>query len=167
MDLVKKRERNYAMSFWSVCQTETNRELTAVHFLDQQRFETYLPKIRTARRIVPLFPSYVFVRIEDHWWSIANTIGVIDLLMSGEHPAKLKDEIVNTIKAKEKNGVVKLPEPKRLKPGDRIRIKQGSFEGHFAVFEGMNGHDRSRVLLDLLGRKVVVVINKSDVQQLA
>jgi transcriptional antiterminator RfaH len=155
------------MSFWSVCQTETNREATAVHFLDQQRFETYLPKIKTQRRLVPLFPSYVFVRIEDHWWSIANTIGVINLLMSGEQPAKLKDEIVNAIKAKEKNGVVKLPEPKRIKRGDKIRIVRGSFGGHLAIFEGMSGNDRSRVLLDLLGRKVVVEIPKADLQQLA
>jgi transcriptional antiterminator RfaH len=156
-----------AIGFWSVAQTETNREGTAVHFLGQQGFETYLPKIIAKRRIVPLFPSYLFVRIQDHWWSIGNTIAVIDLLMSGDHPARLKDEIVNTIKAKEKNGFVKLPEPRGLKRGDRIRIRQGSFAGHLAIFDGMSGPERSRVLLDLLGRKVSVVINKADLQQLA
>jgi transcriptional antiterminator RfaH len=155
------------MSFWSVAQTETNREATAVHFLGQQGFQTYLPKIVTKHRIVPLFPSYVFVCIESHWWSIGNTIAVIDLLMSGDHPARLKDEIVNSIKAKEKNGVVKLPEPRGLKRGDRIRIKQGSFAGHFAIYDGMSGPERSRVLLDLLGRKVTVDINKSDLLLLA
>jgi transcription elongation factor/antiterminator RfaH len=154
------------MAYW-VCQCETARENVASHFLSQQNYAVYLPRIKIRHRPAPLFPGYLFIAATDFWYPIKSTVGVIDLLMSGEHPAKLKDEIVNSIKAKEKNGVVKLPEPKRLKPGDRIRIKQGSFEGHFAVFEGMNGHDRSRVLLDLLGRKVVVVINKSDVQQLA
>jgi transcriptional antiterminator RfaH len=154
-------------AFWSVAQTETNREATAVHFLGQQGFQTYLPKIILKRRIVPLFPSYLFIRVVDHWWSIANTIGVINLLMSGDHPARLKDEIVSTIKAKEKNGLVKLPEPRGLKRGDRIRIKQGSFAGHFAIYDGMSGQERSRVLLELLGRKVTVVINKSDLLLLA
>jgi len=155
------------MPFWSVAQTETNREGTAVHFLAQQGFETYLPRIKAQRRIVPLFPSYVFVRIHDHWWSISKTVAVIGLLTSGEHPAKLKDEIVNNIKAKERNGVVKLPEPKRLKPGDKIRIIKGSFSGQLAIYQGMSARERTKVLLDLLGRKVVVEISKSDLQALA
>jgi transcriptional antiterminator RfaH len=155
------------MSFWSVAQTETNREPTAVHFLGQQAFETYLPKIIGKRRIVPLFPGYLFVRIESHWWPIANTIGVISLLMSGDHPAKLRDEIVNAIKAKEKNGLVKLPEPKRIRIGSKIRIIRGSFGGHIAIFQGMSGHERSKVLLALLGRKVMVEIPKADLQEIA
>jgi transcriptional antiterminator RfaH len=155
------------MTFWSVAQTETNREPTAVHFLGQQGFQTYLPKIIGKRRIVPLFPGYLFVRIESHWWSIANTIAVINLLMSGDHPAKLRDEIVNAIKAKEKNGLVKLPEPKRIRIGSKIRIVRGSFDGHIALYAGMSGRDRSKVLLELLGRKVMVEIPKADLQELA
>jgi transcriptional antiterminator RfaH len=155
------------MSYWTVAQTETTRESVAVHFLGQQGFETYLPKIRSHRRIVPLFPSYVFIRIETHWYAIGKTIGVIGVLTSGDQPARLKDEIIKQIKNKERNGVVKLPEPRRLIPGDKIRIVKGSFAGQFAIYQGMSAHERTKVLLDLLGRKVVVEINQSDLQALA
>jgi transcriptional antiterminator RfaH len=149
-----------------VIQTEANREATAAHFLLQEGYAPYLPKIRTKGRITALFPSYLFVSATDFWYPIKSTVAVIGLLMSGDHPAKLKDEIVNAIKMKERNGVVKLPEPKRIKRGDKIRIIRGSFDGHLAIFDGMSGNDRSRVLLDLLGRKVVVEIPKRDLQQL-
>jgi transcriptional antiterminator RfaH len=155
------------MAFWSVVQTETSREDIARFFLKARQFETYLPKIKTQRRIGPLFPGYLFVRIERSWWQIDNTVGVIQVLKSGDQPARLKDEIISTIKAQEKGGLVKLPEPKRLKPGDKIRIKQGSFANHLAIYQGMSGKDRSRVLLEFLGRKVMVEIPQADVQQLA
>lgn len=155
------------MSFWSVVQTETGRENVAVHFLGQQRFVSYLPRIKSQRRIVPLFPSYVFVRIEDHWYAINKTVAVIGVLTSGEHPARISDEIINAIRKKERGGVVKLPEPQHLKPGDKIRITKGSFGGHLAIYQGMSAHERTRVLLDLLGRKVVVEISNGDVQPLA
>jgi transcriptional antiterminator RfaH len=154
------------MSFWSVAQTETHREGTAVYFLEQAGFEVYLPKIKIKQRVVPLFPSYVFVRILDRWYPIATTIGVVQLLLAGDHPARLKDEIISNIKNKERGGLVRLPEPKGLKRGDRIRIKQGSFGGHLAIFEGMSGRNRTRALLDLLGRKVVVELSAEDFQPL-
>jgi Transcription termination factor nusG len=54
--------------YWSVAQCETRRESTAARFLHDQGFVTYLPKIKIAhKRIVPLFPSYLFVRIVDRW----------------------------------------------------------------------------------------------------
>jgi transcriptional antiterminator RfaH len=154
-------------SFWAVCQTETLREGTAARFLAQAGFETYLPKIKTRQRVVPLFPSYLFVRILEHWWQVDTTIGVISLLKAGDQPARLKDDIVNAIRAKERGGIVKLPEPKRIKAGDVIRVDKGTFAGHFAIFEGMSGKERSRVLLELLGRKVLVEIPAIDLQQLA
>jgi transcription antitermination factor NusG len=68
----------------------------------------------------------------------------------------VRDNVVELIKAKERGGIVRLPDPKRLQPGARVRITKGSFEGHFGIYAGMSGKDRERVLLELLGRKVNV-----------
>ena len=152
------------MAYWSVCQTETRREGTAARFLADQGFATYLPKIRLAhKRVVPLFPSYVFVRIVDRWWSVNQTIGVIQLLTAGDQPAQVRDAIVETIKAKERGGIVRLPPPKGLHLGQQVRVLRGSFEGHIGLYAGMSGKDRERVLLDLLGRKVPVDFHKLDI----
>jgi transcription elongation factor/antiterminator RfaH len=154
------------MMFWSVVQTETQRENVAAHFLQQGGFETYLPKIKAQQRIVPLFPAYLFVRVIDHWYDINNTIGVVQLLHAGDQPAKLKDKIVDSIKSRERGGIVKLPDPNRLRPGQQVRIKRGSFEGHCGIYQGMSGKQRERVLLELLGRSVPVDVATADVDPL-
>lgn len=148
--------------FWSVAQTETQREGTAARFLKDAGYETYLPKIKIQKRLLPLFPSYLFVRIVDRWYPVNNTVGVINLLLAGDQPAKLKDEIVSNIRNKERGGIVRLPPKPGLKVGQHVRILRGSFENHVGVYDGMTGKERERVLLELLGRKVPVEFNKGD-----
>jgi transcriptional antiterminator RfaH len=153
------------MSFWSVAQTEPQREPTAVRFLGDQGFETYLPVIKAKRRLVPLFPSYLFVRIELTWWAIGRTIGVLRVLQNGDRPAQLRDEVVMKIQAQEKNGIVKLPAPRpRFLVGDSVRVIAGSFADKIGVYDGMTGKERERVLLDLLGRKVPVELPKNAIE---
>ena len=149
--------------FWSVAQTETRRETTAARFLSDQGFTTYLPRIKVKKLVTPLFPGYLFVRIETHWWSVNQTIGVIHLLTAGDSPAQIRDNIVDAIKAKERGGIVRLPPPQGLRIGQQVRVLKGSFEGHVGLYDGMSGKDRERVLLDLLGRKVPVDFHKQDI----
>lgn len=149
--------------FWSVAQTETRREGTAQRFLGDQGFTTYLPRIKVKKRVVPLFPGYLFVRIFDRWYSVNQTIGVIHLLTAGDTPAQIRDSIVDQIKAKERAGIVRLPPPQGLRVGQQVRVLRGSFEGHIGLYAGMSGKDREKVLLDLLGRKVPVDFHKADI----
>jgi transcription antitermination factor NusG len=48
-------------------------------------------------------------------------------------------------------GLVELPKPHGLQPGDRIRITQGPFRDRLALYAGQAPHDRVAVLLQLLG----------------
>ena len=151
------------MTFWAVAQTESQRERTAQRFLEQEGFETYLPIIQAAnKRTIPLFPTYLFVRIVNRWYSIDNTIGVLQLLLSGDLPAKLRDDVIAELKRKERNGVVYLPKPRGLQLGDKVRILRGSFVDHIGLYDGMTGHERRVVLLELLGRKVRVELPNSQ-----
>jgi transcriptional antiterminator RfaH len=155
--------------YWAVAQTEPMRESLAVSHLQRAGYATYLPRIKISetKRIVPLFPSYAFVHIVDHWYSALGTIGVIRLLLAGDHPARVGEEIINGIKAQERGGLVKLqPLKPRLKPGDPVRVVRGSFLGHFGIYDGMSGKERERVLLELLGRKVRVEMGHNDVEPL-
>jgi transcriptional antiterminator RfaH len=150
------------MPYWSVAQCETHREPVAANFLAAAGYECYLPRIRAHSRITVLFPGYLFVRVIDRWWTISNTVGVIALLRSGDKPAQLRDDVVTAIRSKERNGLVKLPQPPGLKIGDKVRIVRGSFQDRVGLFDGMSARDRSHVLLELLGRQVRVEIRKSD-----
>lgn len=160
------------MSHWAVAQTESQREGVAANFLGKNSYETYLPKISTKagsrERVVPLFPTYIFVQIEDRWWSIQRTIGVLRVLMWGDRPAVISDKTIVAIQKREgTNGLVKLPKVPGLARGDGVMIHGGSsFAGRIGVYDGMAGTDRSRVLLNLLGRSVPVSVCTSQVRPL-
>jgi transcriptional antiterminator RfaH len=153
--------------YWAIAQTENQRETIAAYFLARADFETYLPRIRIRRgrksRIVPLFPAYIFVRIVERWHVVESTIGVTRLVMSSGMPARLRDDVIDQIRGRESNGLIKLPPAVRLRRGDRVAIAKGSFHGHVALFDGMSASDRVSVLLELLGRKVKLELAIGDV----
>ena len=146
------------MAFWSVAQTESSRERTAERFLKDRGFECWLPVCRENHRLVPLFPSYLFVELGDFGWSaVDNTIGVIGLLRSGDRPHAVPDIEMKRIRKFERNGVVHLPK-RGIEIGDRMRVIKGTFAGHLGLYDGQMSRDRVFVLLELLGRKTRVEV---------
>jgi transcription antitermination factor NusG len=144
--------------YWTVAFAETSREGFVQTLLKRQGFEVYWPRIKAGRQIAPLFPGYLMVRVMVRWYPIRWCPGVLKLLMSGDRPAKLADAVVDEIKGREVRGFVKLPKPPGLKNGDKVLVKTGMFAGRTAIYAGMSGADRERVLLDLLGQSVPVVM---------
>jgi hypothetical protein len=63
--------------------------------------------------------------IELGWHSARWSIGVVDLIRSGEVPARVPDAIIAEIRQRENSrGYVELPEP-ILRPGDAVRVLAG------------------------------------------
>ena len=153
---------------WTVAQTESMRERVAQRWLGEASFETYLPLIRVKKRVVPLFPAYIFVRLGETGWSrVDGTVGVRSLLRSNEKPAKITDDVLEAIRSQEKNGLIKLPEKGPLwQKGDRIRIASGSFLGQIGLFDGMTAHERVFVLLDLFGRQTRTELAIAEIHRL-
>ena|SRR5258708_37775650 len=157
--------------FWASARVELRREGVAQHFLELAGFEVYAPRvceprIRNGRRLktlVPLFPSYVFIAIESAWHRARWSIGVAGLLMAGERPAVVADRIIDDIRSRERNGIVELPE-RQLRPGDRVRILAGPFQGELALYQSMRPRERIEVLLQLLGRQSRIVLRCGDVE---
>jgi transcription antitermination factor NusG len=152
---------------WWVCQCQTQREHLVRLLLMRHGYETYAPRIKVRGRISFLFPAYLFIRAEQRFYTVLWTPGVVRLLMTGDRPSCLVEDIVNNIRKQEKGGFVKPPSTaKILEKGQNIRVTSGSFLGHIGIYDGMNSKDRVRVLLDLLGRKVSVEIGQKDIQPL-
>jgi transcriptional antiterminator RfaH len=152
------------MSYWTVARTESQREHVAARHLARAKFEIYLPRVKLRRIIEPLFPGYLFVRIESHWHTINTTIGVLHVLLSGEHPAFLHQQIINEIRMREdRRGLVRLPKPTHA-IGQKVHIKRGNFANHVGIYDGSSRKDRERVLLEILGRMVVVDIAPGDLE---
>lgn len=147
------------MSYWTVVQTGSSREPLAAKGLKQIGFETYLPITAVRDREVPLFPCYLFARVEDQWTPMASVIGVVRVLRDSGGPARLPDRVLDDLRQREVNGVVRLPP---LRRGQSVRLVRGPLRGHLAVYQGMSGRQRERVLLTMLGQQVRAFIRVGD-----
>jgi transcriptional antiterminator RfaH len=160
---------------WYVVQTHPHAEVKAIGHLARQGFVTYLPRYvkrrRHARRVesvaTPLFPRYLFVAIDrmtQRWRSIHSTIGVTHLVCNGEEPAPVPDDVIAELRRREdERGFIKLDLRPQFAPGEKVRVVAGVFSTCLGLFEGMADKDRVAILLDLLGRKVRVVIDGESV----
>lgn len=161
---------------WYVVQTRPHAEAKAKDHLERQGFPTYLPRYlkrrRHARRVdtvaAPVFPRYAFVAIDlatQRWRSICSTIGVSRLVCQGERPVAVPDAVIASLRdGEDAAGFVRLPARPHFKPGQSVRILDGAFAACLGLFESMPDYERVAVLLDLLGRKVRIVM---DVESIA
>ena len=62
------------------------------------------------------------------------------------------------------NGFVQLDHRPNFSRGDKVSVLAGAFQDRFGLYEGMSGRDRVMVLLDLLGRKVRVVLDAEFIE---
>jgi transcriptional antiterminator RfaH len=156
---------------WYVVQTHPHAEAKAADHLARQGFAVYLPRYlkrrRHARRIetvaAPLFPRYVFVAIDtatQRWRAVQSTIGVARLVCRGDEPASVADGVVENLKGREgADSFIRLDPRPRFALGEKIRVLDGVFSTCLGIFEGMTDSERVAILLDLLGRKVRVVLD--------
>lgn len=160
---------------WYVVQTHPHAEAKAAEHLRRQGFEVYLPRYqkqrRHARRVetiaAALFPRYLFVAFDmaiDSWHCIRSTLGVARLVGGENGPAVISAAIIDDIRRREdKTGLVPVQSPPLFQKGERVQLTDGVLSTYSGVFDGMTEKDRVAVLLDMLGRRVRVVINWSSV----
>jgi hypothetical protein len=146
---------------WFVVQTNPQKETFVEERL--KPFEPYLPKFKKiSGKVAPLFPRYIFTPQITEVRLITSTIGVRGLLMAGDHPATINGKIIRFWRDKERGGLVQLPPPPRFHPGDRLTILRGSLQHRSVVYAGMSGRDRERVLIEMLGQNVTIIVASAD-----
>lgn len=156
---------------WYVVHTHVHSEAKAASHLVRQGYSIYLPRYlrrrRHARRIEtvasPLFPRYLFIAIDrmtQRWRCIQSTVGVTRLVCNGEEPAVVPPQVISEIRQREDQaGLVHLDLRPRFAPGDKVRVVGGAFSDCLGLFETLADCERVAILLDLLGRKVRVMLN--------
>lgn len=156
---------------WFVAHTQPHAEAKATAHLTRQGFQIYFPRYlkrrRHARKIetvaAPLFPRYLFVSVDmsvQRWRSIYSTVGVARLVSNGDEPAPVPVGVVEALQSREDtNGFIKLEQRPPFRAGEKIRVLDGAFSSCLGLFECMAERERIAILLDLLGRKVRVVLD--------
>lgn len=155
---------------WYVLCTKSNQEKQAERNIRRMGVECFLPLLqeqKTIRRkvrtvIAPLFPGYLFVRINlsEHYRTVSYARGVRKIVEFGETPVEVDIAMIDAIKNRMASlQVCVLKKPKGLSSGQFVQIKDGPFVGLEAVFmREMPGHQRAMVLLHTLALQARVVL---------
>ena len=129
------------MKNWYAVYSKPHKEPLAEENLQRQGFEVYLPRCKPARgsrirwrdRIEPLFPRYLFVRMDPEQQNagvLRSTKGVIGLVRFGDRlgvvPESFMDRLVSSCDAE--TGLHPLKE-KEMRTGDRVVVTDGVFAG--------------------------------------
>ena len=118
---------------------QSQRERDVERRLTDLGLEVYLPWMRARRRIgsrhqwvlVPLFPGYVFFRLDMVHVRKSRAILSRSQRFSQRSAARLpksSEEIIKALRQRCPQGVAQI-DPVKAKPGDTVRINEGPFSG--------------------------------------
>lgn len=117
---------------------------------------------RTTKVLAPLFPRYLFVKFDvsrDRWRRINSTRGVVRLIVQGEMPQAVPTGIIEAILGHiNDDGTIRTLS--LFEPGQIVRIENGPLADLVATFERCEPDGRARVLTELLGRIVSIVLSR-------
>jgi transcriptional antiterminator RfaH len=87
---------------WQLLYTKPHAEEQAELNLRKQGFATLLPRVRHGSEFMPLFPRYIFSghRPGQPTACLHSTIGVLDVVRCGEHPARVPPEVIEEIRSR-------------------------------------------------------------------
>ena len=142
-----------------VAHVAPNAEQRVCIRLRQQSFTFYYPRIKVRRShggkvdwaFRPFLPRYLFVEDAMRGVSeIKRTHEVSGVVCAGLEPVRVKQDVVERIRAREVDGFVQL-DPliprERFQHGQLVRVTEGQFRGQDAIFYEMRGATRAMVFL--------------------
>ena len=162
------------MKNWYVIQFKPNAHRLVEKNLQRQGFETFLPMQEIMRRkssrfvadLRPLFPSYMFVYLDDDgsdWRKVNSTIGVSRLVSSKSTPEAIPLHFISNLMLRcDAKG--KLLTPKTLNSGDNVEVLTGPFENFVATIETIDEQQRVSILMEFMGQTTRIHISPDKLQ---
>ena len=161
--------------YWLLLQTKSREEGRAQEQLKNQGCRVFCPyigveKISRGKRQVqqePLFPGYLFLKIDDEqssisFTSIRSTRGVSKIVRFGEDYTKLPQNLFDSIE--ERVSQTHTPLSKNTpQQGDKVNITEGPFNGMEAIYQQADGAMRSMVLINLLHQQSSLTVENNAI----
>ena len=159
---------------WYALYTRPRHEKKVYDQLIEKGVVAFLPvvervrqwKDRKKRVEMPLFNSYVFVRIDlkDRYYSL-QTHGVVRLVSFGGKPASIPDWQIEQLQQ-----VIKHPDTLELehylREGDWVEVTAGPFKGAKGRLKELRGQTRLVINIDGIYQSVSFVIDKDQVEKM-
>ena len=154
------------MKNWYLIKIKPQQEAIATQNLTNQNFNVFFPKAVINNKTTPLFPSYLFIELDDkiqNWTPIRSTKGVSNFVRFGLSFAKVPNQIINLIKTQQQQTIEKMINICSHHKGDYLEIQTGVFKGQQAIFQNYNSSDRVTVLLKLIGQQQAITLDQREV----
>jgi transcription antitermination factor NusG len=158
---------------WYVVSTRPRHEKTVVEQCQQRGVESFLPlyvaqrawKTRKAKVELPLFPTYLFVRMTLFDRLKVLTIpSAVSLVSFGGVPATIPDRQIEALSNAVRSRNIEPYE--YLSVGKRVRINDGPFEGLTGVIVRRQGSVKFVVSFHWMCRSVAVLLNAADLEKM-
>ena len=155
------------MRRWHVIQSKPHQEeRVASQLRDRAGIEAYAPRIEVlavrrgmkAKVVKPLFPGYVFARLDlPAEWKLATfTRGALSVLGGWSEPRGVEDAAVEAIRERERRRD-RLITYYRFQPREAVVVRAGPLKDLYGIFERyVDEGERVRILLSLVGYQASV-----------
>ena len=151
---------------WYVVYTRPQHEKKVAEQLTRLGIENFLPMIRTLRLWsdrrkyinAPLFPSYVFVKLEDRlsYFRSLDTSGVLYFVKNGKEIAGIDEPTIFGIRNIISNAPGDITvSAEYFSPGEKLVICEGPFTGLNCEMISYNGKQKVLLRVDLISRNVI------------
>jgi transcription antitermination factor NusG len=165
-------------NYWYALRSKPSKEDVVWRQIRDQGFDVFYPRLKVqpvnprSRKVRPYFPGYLFVKadLEEVGLSVfqwmPHSIGLVSF---GGEPSVVPENLIHAIRQRVEEIAAAGGELfDGLKPGDKVTIDYGPFEGYEAIFDTrLPGSERVRVLLQLLNnrRQVSVEMSASQIRK--
>lgn len=151
---------------WYAVYTNSRTEKKLALELSKKGITQYLPIISTKKQwsdriktvLVPVFPSYVFVKIDIRIekLKVLETSGAVKFVSIGETPIVIDEEDIEMIRqiVTEYPDRIKIEREKMLAPGKKVLIRSGPFKDRKARV--IRKGSKSSILVSISGMKTTV-----------
>lgn len=157
---------------WYAVYTKFQHEKSAAALLEAKEFQVFLPVYRTVHRwkdrnqlvVLPLFPCYLFLRMElTRKIDVLRTAGVQWLVENAGHACTIPESEIEAVRRICSIATRYQPHP-FLKQGDFVRIRKGPLLGVEGFFVRTKNQYRVVVSVELLRKSVAVEVDLADIE---
>jgi transcriptional antiterminator RfaH len=167
------------VSGWYVVYTKPRHEKKVAAFLSSFNIANFLPTTRLLRiwkdrkKYIdsPLFPSYVFVHLEDMetYYRVLNLEAVLYYVRLGKEVVRVKEDVFHNIRLimKQVNDIDIEVSDDYFQPGKQLMIKDGILCGLLCEVVEVKGEQKILVRVNMLQKKSLVTVSGEYLKSLS
>jgi transcription antitermination factor NusG len=165
---------NTRIAGWYVIYTRPRHEKKVAIQLSEINIVSFLPTMRTVRVYknrekyidAPLFPSYIFVYVNDldEYYRGLSINGALYYVRSGENVAKVSEAVIHNIRLLVEQGNDQQMEVSDayFRPGKQVLIKDGVMTGLYGEIVEVKGTQKILIRITLMQRSILITLPCND-----